>query len=165
MHVLFFPSRSLHHTLIDPRSSFLFVSSLFLSLPPPLVFLSFFLSFSLLFFLFFLSSFSSFFSSFSLLLLLLLLLCSFLATPNHASLLSNSSKLSLVRNGTWTLSNLCRGKNPYPDFEVVSTALPLLARLIYHPDEEVLQGNRLIFCSISCSPAVNTFFFEFYALY
>ncbi|KAF2076879.1 hypothetical protein CYY_001846 [Polysphondylium violaceum] len=46
-------------------------------------------------------------------------------------------KLSMVRNATWTLSNFCRGK-PQPPFETVSAALPILAKLIYYHDEEVL---------------------------
>lgn len=49
----------------------------------------------------------------------------------------NNSKLSMVRNATWTLSNFCRGK-PQPDFELVRPALPVLAHLIFSPDEEVL---------------------------
>eukprot|EP01097_Dermamoeba_algensis_P003276 TRINITY_DN2309_c0_g1_i1.p1 TRINITY_DN2309_c0_g1~~TRINITY_DN2309_c0_g1_i1.p1 ORF type:complete len:531 (-),score=137.66 TRINITY_DN2309_c0_g1_i1:599-2158(-) len=52
-------------------------------------------------------------------------------------LLMDSSKLSMLRNATWTLSNFCRGK-PQPPFEWVSQALPVLARLIYSTDEEVL---------------------------
>jgi importin subunit alpha-6/7 len=51
--------------------------------------------------------------------------------------LQQSSKLSMLRNGTWTLSNFCRGK-PQPPFELVSPALTTLARLIYSTDEEVL---------------------------
>jgi hypothetical protein len=51
--------------------------------------------------------------------------------------LMESSKLSMLRNATWTLSNFCRGK-PQPPFELVSPALPTLARLIYSTDEEVL---------------------------
>jgi len=51
--------------------------------------------------------------------------------------LTESSKLSMLRNATWTLSNLCRGK-PQPKFDQVSPALPVLAKLIYSTDEEVL---------------------------
>ena len=51
--------------------------------------------------------------------------------------LHQGSKLSMLRNATWTLSNFCRGK-PQPDFELVKHSLPTLAQLIYSPDEEVL---------------------------
>ena len=43
----------------------------------------------------------------------------------------------MLRNGTWTLSNLCRGK-PQPRFEWVSPALATLAQLIFYLDDEVL---------------------------
>mmetsp|Transcript_49092 Transcript_49092/g.72936 ORF Transcript_49092/g.72936 Transcript_49092/m.72936 type:complete len:554 (+) Transcript_49092:72-1733(+) len=51
--------------------------------------------------------------------------------------LHQNSKLSMLRNATWTLSNFCRGK-PQPDFNMVRPALPTLAQLIFSPDEEVL---------------------------
>jgi HEAT repeat protein len=51
--------------------------------------------------------------------------------------LHQNSKLSMLRNATWTLSNFCRGK-PQPDFEMVRPALPTLSQLIFSPDEEVL---------------------------
>ena len=53
------------------------------------------------------------------------------------SQLRQNSKLSMLRNATWTLSNFCRGK-PQPPFELVKPALPTLAQLIYVQDEEVL---------------------------
>ena len=46
-------------------------------------------------------------------------------------------KLSMQRNATWSLSNFCRGK-PAPTFEMVRPALPVLARLIYLEDVEML---------------------------
>eukprot|EP00271_Cylindrocystis_brebissonii_P017110 TRINITY_DN430_c1_g2_i1.p1 TRINITY_DN430_c1_g2~~TRINITY_DN430_c1_g2_i1.p1 ORF type:complete len:535 (-),score=133.91 TRINITY_DN430_c1_g2_i1:2476-4080(-) len=51
--------------------------------------------------------------------------------------LNENSKLSMLRNATWTLSNFCRGK-PQPPFEQSKPALPALERLIHSRDEEVL---------------------------
>ena len=51
--------------------------------------------------------------------------------------LKDASKMSMLRNATWTLSNFCRGK-PQPEFAQVKLALPALARLIHSSDEEVL---------------------------
>jgi len=53
-------------------------------------------------------------------------------------LLAVTNKLSTVRNIVWALSNLCRGKNPPPDFAKVAPCLPTLARLLFNNDAEVL---------------------------
>lgn len=53
-------------------------------------------------------------------------------------LLGSSTRLSMTRNAVWTLSNLCRGKSPFPNFEQVSPCLPVLSRLLYHNDSDVL---------------------------
>ncbi|KAG4301947.1 hypothetical protein PCANB_001952 [Pneumocystis canis] len=54
------------------------------------------------------------------------------------SLLTESRKLSMLRNATWTLSNFCRGKNPQPNWNIISLALPVLAKLIFSLDDEIL---------------------------
>lgn len=59
--------------------------------------------------------------------------------PPLLKLLETSTRINMCRNGIWTLSNLCRGKSPPPDFQKVSKCLPVLARLIYHEDNEVLS--------------------------
>ncbi|KAJ1559193.1 Importin alpha subunit (Karyopherin alpha subunit) (Serine-rich RNA polymerase I suppressor protein) [Cladochytrium tenue] len=53
-------------------------------------------------------------------------------------ILRNPVRPSMARNATWTLSNFCRGKNPYPDWNVVRPALGALETLLYSNDEEVL---------------------------
>jgi len=54
------------------------------------------------------------------------------------NLLGDSRKLSMLRNATWTLSNFCRGKTPQPKWEAIEPALPVLAKLVYSLDDEVL---------------------------
>ncbi|XP_047319874.1 importin subunit alpha-1a-like [Impatiens glandulifera] len=51
--------------------------------------------------------------------------------------LNEHSKLSMLRNATWTLSNFCRGK-PQPEFDQLKPSLPVLQKLIHSNDEEVL---------------------------
>uniref|UniRef100_A0A8C9YRP5 Importin subunit alpha n=1 Tax=Sander lucioperca TaxID=283035 RepID=A0A8C9YRP5_SANLU len=57
----------------------------------------------------------------------------------------NSHPLCLCRgntysglNAVWALSNLCRGKNPPPAFEKVSPCLPVLSRLLFSSDPDLL---------------------------
>ncbi|XP_033102668.1 importin subunit alpha-7-like [Anneissia japonica] len=58
--------------------------------------------------------------------------------PPLLSLLAQSTRISMTRNAVWALSNLCRGKNPAPEFEKVSPCLPVLSRLLFSSDQDVL---------------------------
>ncbi|KAJ2338815.1 Importin subunit alpha-1, partial [Coemansia sp. RSA 2673] len=53
-------------------------------------------------------------------------------------LLTENHKLSMLRNATWTLSNFCRGKSPQPAWESISPALPVLSKIIYSVDDDIL---------------------------
>lgn len=61
-------------------------------------------------------------------------------THGVAGLLSvfrNDAKISMIRNATWSLSNLCRGK-PQPKFEQIKDVLPMLAKLVMMDDVEII---------------------------
>ena len=63
------------------------------------------------------------------------------ALPLLIRSLDPASKMSMRRNATWTLSNLCRGKPP-PRFEIVKMALPALANLVENEtDEDILTDG------------------------
>ncbi len=57
--------------------------------------------------------------------------------PPLVSVMTPQSRRSLLRNATWTISNLCRGK-PAAPFEVVKHCVPVLAQMIHLDDAEVL---------------------------
>jgi len=63
-------------------------------------------------------------------------------------LCTQDSKLTLLRNATWTLSNLCRGKPQVP-FAAIKSALPVLSKLLYNTDHEVLTDGCWAFSYIS----------------
>lgn len=63
-------------------------------------------------------------------------------------LFDQNSKITLLRNATWTLSNLCRGKPQVP-FEPIKATLPVLSKLLFSTDHDVLTDACWAFSYIS----------------
>jgi len=63
----------------------------------------------------------------------------------------SKAQITMLRNATWTISNLCRGKPP-PRWELISGVLAPLVQLSFHSDEEVLV-DACWALSYICEPA------------
>ncbi|KAH8268818.1 hypothetical protein KR018_010470 [Drosophila ironensis] len=66
--------------------------------------------------------------------------------------LNSSERITMIRNAVWTLSNLCRGKNPPADFSKIVHGLPILARLLDYTDVDVLSDTCWAISYLSDGP-------------
>ncbi|XP_069462743.1 importin subunit alpha-6 [Ambystoma mexicanum] len=70
-------------------------------------------------------------------------------------LLTKTTRLTTIRNAVWALSNLCRGKNPPPDFSKVSPCLTMLSRLLFIDDPDALADACWALSYLSDGPNVK----------
>lgn len=58
--------------------------------------------------------------------------------PILNSLLEKDIEITARQNIVWTLSNLCRSKNPPPNFTSLLPCIPLLVEMLKHTDSQVV---------------------------
>ncbi|NWX17595.1 IMA1 protein, partial [Aegotheles bennettii] len=61
--------------------------------------------------------------------------------PPLLALVSPVTPVGFLRNITWTLSNLCRNKNPYPPLNAVKMMLPVLICLMAYDDKDIISDS------------------------
>lgn len=67
--------------------------------------------------------------------------------PILNSLLEKTLEITAQQNIVWTISNLCRGKTPPPNFSYLLSSIPLLVGLLSHKDPQVIC-KLISICSI-----------------
>ncbi|CAK8685961.1 importin subunit alpha-7-like [Clavelina lepadiformis] len=70
-------------------------------------------------------------------------------------LAQTNTRLSMLRNVVWAISNVCRGKNPPPNFQKVSPCLPVLARLLFNEEPDILADTAWALSYLSDGPNEN----------
>ncbi|KAM5302299.1 importin subunit alpha-8 isoform 2-T2 [Glossophaga mutica] len=61
------------------------------------------------------------------------------AIPHLRALISSTTPVAFLQTISWTLSNLCRNKDPRPSQMAVKQMLPILSHLLQQQDSEVLS--------------------------